>query len=75
MRGRWLRVALVLLVLLPGITQSASGEDAKTADTIDLRQRQWLCKLSVEHVPKALLKFLGIHALFHLVTTDRLMLG
>jgi prenyltransferase beta subunit len=46
MRGRWLRVALVLLVLLPGITQSASGEDAKTADTIDLQKttalvQQW----------------------------------
>lgn len=46
MRGRWLWVALVLLTLLPGIARIASGEDAKTGNTIDLQKtialvQQW----------------------------------
>jgi len=44
MRRRWLWTAVALLALLSGITQSASGEDAKTEGTIDLQKTYALVK-------------------------------
>ena len=44
MRGCWLWATLVLLALLPGITHSASVEEAKTEGTIDLQKTAALVK-------------------------------
>jgi geranylgeranyl transferase type-2 subunit beta len=44
MKRRWLWSAIALLTLLSGITQSVSGEDAKTEGTIDLQKTSALVK-------------------------------
>ena len=44
MRGRWLWIALVSLVLFPCITQSAANEDVKTEGAIDLQRTAALVK-------------------------------